>query len=84
MKIPEVDIEFLSDSDQVKSLKAEVDPRFWEKIDALLTDRGDEHWFFGPNKSKILGAVNVLSRNQGASFDQEEHCRRYVARKGYR
>lgn len=40
MKIPEVDIEFLSDSDQVKSLKAEVDPKFWEKIDALLTDRG--------------------------------------------
>ncbi|RYP59465.1 hypothetical protein DL771_010892 [Monosporascus sp. 5C6A] len=54
MKIPEVDVEFLRDPDQVESLKAEVDPKFWEKIDALLTDRGGENWFFGPNKSSAL------------------------------
>ncbi|KAI1405167.1 hypothetical protein F4819DRAFT_445073 [Hypoxylon fuscum] len=37
MPIPKVEVELLKNPEQVRLLKDSVDPRFWQKIDALLT-----------------------------------------------
>ncbi|KAI5859767.1 hypothetical protein GGS23DRAFT_259632 [Durotheca rogersii] len=36
MRIPETDVEFLRNPEQARLLKEEIDPRFWERVDALL------------------------------------------------